>query len=155
LFYVSKCNAFCLFEIMYIRYYKVKQIMQFLALYGPQFSVYWGVTISGGRLQSWTYECLVLFWVLAVRILLTWHRLFTAECHQNWNRSDVFEMSWDFTLLLLILGSNVTNDEILQNHFSLLITFNTSKNQNQFELPHFYWIPKLHKILTKIHCWFQ
>ena len=41
--------------------------------------------------------------------------------------------------------SNLTKDEILQNHLSVLNTFNIPKNQDQFELPYLYWNPKLHK----------
>ena len=41
--------------------------------------------------------------------------------------------------------SNFTKDEILRNHLSVLNTFNIPKNQDQFELPYLYWIPKLHK----------
>jgi hypothetical protein len=41
--------------------------------------------------------------------------------------------------------NNRTRDEILLNHLSVLNTFNIPKNQDQFELPYLYWIPKLHK----------
>ena len=41
--------------------------------------------------------------------------------------------------------TNLTKDEILQNHLSVLNTFDIPKNQDQFELPYLYWIPKLHK----------
>ena len=41
--------------------------------------------------------------------------------------------------------SNFTKDEILRNHLTVLNTFNIPKNQDQFELPYLYWIPKLHK----------
>jgi hypothetical protein len=39
----------------------------------------------------------------------------------------------------------LTKDEILQNHLSVLNTSDIPKNQDQFELPYLYWIPKLHK----------
>jgi hypothetical protein len=40
--------------------------------------------------------------------------------------------------------------EILQNHRSVLDTFNIQVNgMNEFGLPYFYWIPKLHKIPYK------
>ena len=45
--------------------------------------------------------------------------------------------------------SNLTKDEILQNHLSVLNTFNIPKNQDQFELPYLYWIPKLHKNIKR------
>jgi hypothetical protein len=41
--------------------------------------------------------------------------------------------------------TNLTKDEILQNHLSALNTFGIPKNQDQFDLPYLYWIPKLHK----------
>jgi hypothetical protein len=41
--------------------------------------------------------------------------------------------------------TNLTKDEILQNHLSVLNTFNIPKNQDQFELPYICWILKLHK----------
>jgi hypothetical protein len=41
--------------------------------------------------------------------------------------------------------TNFTKDEILQKHLSVLITFDIPKNQDHFELPYLYWIPKLHK----------
>ena len=41
--------------------------------------------------------------------------------------------------------SNFTKDEILQNHLSVLNTFNIPKNQDQFELLYLYWIPKFHE----------
>ena len=41
--------------------------------------------------------------------------------------------------------TNLTRDEILQNHLSVLNTFDIPKNQDQFDLPYLYWIPKLHK----------
>ena len=41
--------------------------------------------------------------------------------------------------------SNLTKDEILPNHRSVLNTFNIPNNQDQFELPYLYCIPKLHK----------
>ena len=41
--------------------------------------------------------------------------------------------------------SSLTKDEILHNHLSVLNTFDIPKNQDQFELPYLYWIPKLHK----------
>jgi hypothetical protein len=41
--------------------------------------------------------------------------------------------------------TNLTNDEILQNHLSVLNTFDIHKTQDQFDLPYLYWIPKLHK----------
>jgi hypothetical protein len=50
---------------------------------------------------------------------------------------------WDLPLLLGI--SLLTKDELLQNHLSVLNTFNIPKNQDQFELPYHYRIPKLHK----------
>jgi hypothetical protein len=40
---------------------------------------------------------------------------------------------------------NLTRDEILQNHLSVLDTFKIPKNHYQFELPYLFWIPKLHK----------
>jgi hypothetical protein len=40
----------------------------------------------------------------------------------------------------------LSKDEILQNHRSVLDTFNIPANgMNLFELPYLYWIPKLHK----------
>jgi hypothetical protein len=40
----------------------------------------------------------------------------------------------------------LSKDGILQNHRSVLDTFNIPvKGMNEFELPHLYWIPKLHK----------
>ena len=40
----------------------------------------------------------------------------------------------------------LSKDEILQNHRSVLDTFNIPANgMNEFELPYLYWIPKLHK----------
>jgi hypothetical protein len=40
----------------------------------------------------------------------------------------------------------LSKDEILQNHRSVLDTFNIPVNgMNEFELPYPYWIPKLHK----------
>jgi hypothetical protein len=41
--------------------------------------------------------------------------------------------------------TNLTKDEILQNHLYVLNTFDIPKNQDQFDLPYLYWIPKLHK----------
>jgi hypothetical protein len=41
--------------------------------------------------------------------------------------------------------TNLTKDEILQNHLTVLNTFNFPKNEDQFDLPYLYWIPKLHK----------
>jgi hypothetical protein len=41
--------------------------------------------------------------------------------------------------------TNLTRDEILQNHLSVLNTFNIPKNQDQFDLPYLFWIPKLNK----------
>jgi hypothetical protein len=41
--------------------------------------------------------------------------------------------------------TNLTKDEILQNHLSALNTFDIPKTQDQFDLPYLYWIPKLHK----------
>jgi hypothetical protein len=41
--------------------------------------------------------------------------------------------------------TSLTEDEILQNHLSVLNTFNIPKNLDQFDLPYLYWIPKLHK----------
>jgi hypothetical protein len=41
--------------------------------------------------------------------------------------------------------TNLTKDEIPQDHLSFLNTFVIPKNRNQFELPYVYWIPKLHK----------
>jgi hypothetical protein len=41
--------------------------------------------------------------------------------------------------------TNLTNDEILQNHFSVLNTFDIPKNQDQFELHYLYCTQKLHK----------
>jgi hypothetical protein len=48
--------------------------------------------------------------------------------------------------------SNLTKDEILQNHLSVLNTFSIPKNQDQFEIPYFYWIPKLHENPYKQNC---
>ena len=40
----------------------------------------------------------------------------------------------------------LSKDEILQNHASVLDTFNIPVNgSNEYELPYLYWIPKLHK----------
>jgi hypothetical protein len=40
----------------------------------------------------------------------------------------------------------LSQDEILQNHRSILDTFNIPVNgMNEFELPYLYWTPKLHK----------
>ena len=47
--------------------------------------------------------------------------------------------------------TNLTRDEILQNHISVLNTFDIPKNQDQFDLP----LQNYIKILTKIYCWFQ
>jgi hypothetical protein len=48
---------------------------------------------------------------------------------------------------------NRTRDETLQNYLSVLNTFNFPKNQDQFELPDLYWVPKLHKSpYKKMHC---
>jgi hypothetical protein len=41
--------------------------------------------------------------------------------------------------------TNLTKDEILQNHLSVLNTFDIPKNQDQFDLFYLYWIPKLYK----------
>jgi hypothetical protein len=41
--------------------------------------------------------------------------------------------------------TNLTKDEILQNHLSVLNIFNIPKIQDQFKLPYLYWIPKSHK----------
>jgi hypothetical protein len=41
--------------------------------------------------------------------------------------------------------TNLTQDDILQNYLSVLNTFDLPKNQDQFDLPYLYWIPKLHK----------
>jgi hypothetical protein len=41
--------------------------------------------------------------------------------------------------------TSLTKDEILQNHLSVLNTFDIPKNQDQFDVPYLYWIPKLHK----------
>ena len=41
--------------------------------------------------------------------------------------------------------TNLTRDGILQNQLSVLNTFAILKNQDQFDLPYLYWIPKLHK----------
>jgi hypothetical protein len=38
--------------------------------------------------------------------------------------------------------TNLTRDEILQNNLSVLNTFNIPKNQDHFELPYLFWIPK-------------
>jgi hypothetical protein len=49
--------------------------------------------------------------------------------------------------------STLSKDEILQNHRSILDTFNIPVNgMNEFELhvPYLYWIPKLRKMLTNI-----
>jgi hypothetical protein len=40
----------------------------------------------------------------------------------------------------------LSKDDILQNHRSVVDTFNIPANgMNEFDLPYFYWIPKLHK----------
>ena len=41
--------------------------------------------------------------------------------------------------------STLSKDEILQNHTSVLRSFNISTKNTDFELPYLYWIPKLHK----------
>jgi hypothetical protein len=41
--------------------------------------------------------------------------------------------------------TNLTKDDILQNHLSVLNAFDIPKNQDQFDLPYLYLIPKLHK----------
>ena len=41
--------------------------------------------------------------------------------------------------------TNLTKDEILQNHLSVLHAFDIPNKQDQFDLPYLYWIPKLHK----------
>jgi hypothetical protein len=44
--------------------------------------------------------------------------------------------------------TTLSKDEILQNHRSVLDTFNIHvpvNGMNEFELPYLYWIPKLHK----------
>ena len=41
--------------------------------------------------------------------------------------------------------TNLTRDEILQNHISVWNTFDIPKNHDQFDLPYLYCIPKLHK----------
>jgi hypothetical protein len=53
--------------------------------------------------------------------------------------------------------TNLTRDKIFQNHLSVLLTFNIPDNQDPFELPYPYWIPKLYKISlqTKIRCCFS
>jgi hypothetical protein len=39
-----------------------------------------------------------------------------------------------------------SKDEILQNHRSIIETFNIPVNgMDRYELPYFYWLPKLHK----------
>jgi hypothetical protein len=43
----------------------------------------------------------------------------------------------------------LTKDEILHNHLSVLNTFNIPKDEDKFELPYLYWIPKLHKNIFK------
>jgi hypothetical protein len=56
-------------------------------------------------------------------------------------------MNWDLSLLVgtpIYTQTNLTKDEILQNHLSVLDTFNIPKAQDQFELPYLHWIPKLH-----------
>jgi hypothetical protein len=52
--------------------------------------------------------------------------------------------SWNTTYT----RTNLTKDEILQNHLSVLNTFNIPKNLDQFDLPYLYWIPKLVLIVT-------
>jgi hypothetical protein len=39
--------------------------------------------------------------------------------------------------------TNLSKDEIVQNHLSVLNTFDIPRNQDQFEFPYLYWIPKL------------
>jgi hypothetical protein len=57
---------------------------------------------------------------------------------------------------LLTAPTAHTKDEILQNHRSVLDTFNTPVNEmDKYELPYLYSIPKLHKTLTKIQNWIQ
>jgi hypothetical protein len=41
--------------------------------------------------------------------------------------------------------TNLTKNEILQNHLSVLNAFDIPKNQDQFDLLYLYWISKLHK----------
>ena len=41
--------------------------------------------------------------------------------------------------------TSLSKEEILQNHLSVLNTFNIPQSQNEFEQPYIYWIPKLHK----------
>jgi hypothetical protein len=41
--------------------------------------------------------------------------------------------------------TNLTKDEILQNHLPVLNTFDIHINQDRFGLPYLYWIPGLHK----------
>jgi hypothetical protein len=38
--------------------------------------------------------------------------------------------------------TNITKDKSLQHHLSVLNTINLPKNQDKFELPYLYWIPK-------------
>lgn len=47
--------------------------------------------------------------------------------------------------------SSLSKEEILQNRMLVLNIFNIPDDQNGFELPYLYWIPKLHKIRTKSH----
>ena len=47
---------------------------------------------------------------------------------------------------ITILSTALSKDEILQNHASVLNTFNIPVNgTEEYELPYLYWIPKLHK----------
>ena len=41
--------------------------------------------------------------------------------------------------------SSFSKDEILENHMSVLRSFNIPTTDTDFELPYLYWIPKLHK----------
>jgi hypothetical protein len=51
-------------------------------------------------------------------------------------------MNWDLPLLNPTFSRiNLSKDEILQNHVS--VNFDIPKNQDKFDLPLLYWIPKL------------
>jgi hypothetical protein len=50
-------------------------------------------------------------------------------------------MNWD---LPLRVGTSLILEPILQR-LKFFNTFNIPKNQDQFEFPYLYWIPKLHK----------
>jgi hypothetical protein len=59
----------------------------------------------------------------------------------SWGGGGIFYASGNPTYT----RTNLTKDEILQNHLSVLNTFNILKNRDEFDLSYLYWIPKLHK----------